>query len=749
MFGIIHKFWTTSIQRQLILGIALVHAVLMSIFVFDLVERQRDFLLEQNANEAQALAETLAANGTSWILANDTIGMEEVINSQQNFPGLKYAMFISMDGKVLGYTDRNQVNRYISDPVSLKILDAPAETITLLENSELIDVAAPVLINFQQIGWARVGISRTGITENLKYVSQNGMLYTLLAISVGILFAWFMGRGLTSGLRRLSQTTHSIASGDRESTCDLKRHDELGMLSNDFNKMLTIIKDREDDLSKNLSLLDALIDSVPDVVFYKDLNGTYMGCNSACEEIMGTTEKELVGKTDYDFFPTDMAEMFQERDRQMLSAGRPQQNEEYIDHPDGRRILLDTLKTPFFASNGELIGLIGVARDITLIREQEEQLRRSRKMDALGKLTGGIAHDYNNILGIILGFSELLEMKLADQPQLKDLAKKITTAGTRGATLTKKLLTFSTSKPASISCVNINSAINKSCQMIEKTLTPSIKVSLKLDENLWNIRCDADDFDNALLNICINSMHAMDRSGQLLLATSNVGLTENASKSRSVPPGDYVKLAVSDTGIGMDKETVSKIFDPFFTTKGDKGTGLGLSQVYGFIKRSNGAIDVDSELGKGAAFNLYFPKDITNCTVENGENIHLTQVAPKKIKEKIILIVDDEEILGELMQELISNAGFKTRLASNGEDALNIMKQESVDLLFTDIIMPNIDGYQLASMAREMQPGIKVLFTSGYSDNAISQESDSAEEHITKPVVTKELIARLNKLLVE
>jgi len=619
LFKILHKFWTKSIKRQLILGIALVHALLMSIFVFDLVERQREFLLAQNTAEAQALAKTLAANGTSWILANDTIGIEEVIDSQKNLLSLNYAMFINMEGKVLGYSDRSQVNRYINDPISLQLQSAPPKTIILLENNSLIDVAAPVMINSKQIGWARVSISRKGIIDNMQYVSRNGLAYTLLAITVGIIFAWFMGRGLTSGLRSLSQVTHSIIEGDRNTSSDIERHDELGVLSNDFNIMLTIIKDREEKFSENLSLLNSLINSVPDFVFYKDLNGFYMGCNLACEELMNITESEITGKTDYDFFPKELAESFREKDLQMLSSGQSLRNEEYVDHPDGRHILLDTLKTPFYTSSGEVIGLIGVSRDITLIREQEEQLRSNRKMDALGKLTGGIAHDYNNLLGIILGYAELLEIKLTDQPKLKEHAENIITAGRRGATLTKKLLTFSKNKPMTVSCININDNINHSHEIIEKTLTASIKVDLQLDESLWDTQLDADDFDNALLNICINSMHAMDNEGSLLIATSNVELTEKDSISLSVAAGKYIKVSISDTGTGMDKETISKIFDPFFSTKGDLGTGLGLSQVYGFVQRSNGAINIDSIIDKGTTFNLYFPKSDEECLEKNYE----------------------------------------------------------------------------------------------------------------------------------
>jgi len=742
LYNPLYKFWTASLQRQLILGIALVHTILMSIFVLDLVERQRDFLIEQNTMEAKALAKTLAANGVSWILANDTIGIEEIISSQNNFPGLNYAMFVDMEGKILGYSDRTKVNHYIDDPVSLQLLNAPAETIVLIENSALIDVAAPIISNSSQIGWARVGISRQEISKSLALVTQKGLIYMLLAITVGIIFAWFMARGLTAGLNRLSQATHSITKGNRDVSCELNRHDELGKLSNDFNRMLNIINDREEELSTNLSLLNALLNSVPDLVFYKDLNGHYMGCNAAVEKLFGLPEKEVVGKSDYDIFPKEIADFFKEKDQQMLKSGVPQRNEEWVTYPDGERVLLDTLKTPFYTTEGELIGLIGVSRDITLIKEQEEQLRSSRKMDALGKLTGGIAHDYNNLLGIILGFAELLEIKLADQPPLKKYAEQIMNAGQRGASLTKKLLTFSKSNPSKIESININTAIQDAYQMIEKSLTATIEITLHLDKNLSMTQLDSDDFDNALLNICINAAHAMDGTGKLVITTSNEILSSSQVRKLSIAPGDYVSVSISDQGSGMDEETISKIFDPFFSTKGEMGTGLGLSQVYGFVNRAHGAVKIDSKLGEGTTFTLYFPKDMS---AEVSEHIEQPVSSHEVLGNPTVLIVDDEASLCELTREILANAEFNALTAQSGEEALNILNNRPVDLLLTDIIMPVMDGHQLALLAKESQPDIKILFISGYSDS--SDEEDN--NRIQKPIKSAELIKQVENLLTE
>lgn len=738
---LLNKFWKKSIAVQLMLGIALVHAVLMTIFVIDLVAREKNFLVDLSQKQAIGLAETLAANGTSWVLAQDVIGMEEIINSQSGFPGLKYAMFLDNQGKVLAYTNVSKVGKYINDSVSKTLLKATPENQTLVDNSHFIDIATPIMANNQKIGWARVGISREGITHNILHVTRSGIAYTLAAIVIGTFFAWLMGRGLTSGLRQLSQAAQGVSAGNREVKSEVKRHDELGVLSNDFNNMLTIINEKEEALKKSLSLLDALLDSVPDLVFYKDLNGVYIGCNLAFEKLVNTSKKDLIGLTDYDLFPKDLADFFRKKDSQMLLDGTPQQNEEWVDYPDGKHVLLNTLKTPFYDSEGKLIGLIGIARDISVLREQEEQLRSIRKMDALGKLTGGIAHDYNNLLGIILGFAEILEQQLDGQPALKNYATQIMAAGQRGASLTSKLLTFSKSKQENIEQVDINSAIQDSYQLIERTLTASIKVELNLENNLWPTLLDAGDFDNALINICINAMHAMPQGGKLNITTSNQHLKDTKTQLLTISSGDYVVVSITDTGIGMNNEIMSKIFDPFFSTKGELGTGLGLSQVYGFLNRSKGAIKVKSKLAQGTTITLYFPKNLSPSVAKK---VFPPCASTKDNFLHSIMIVDDEKALCDLTKKRLSNYGFNVFSAYTGKQALTVLHENKIELLITDIIMPEMDGHQLALSARKINPDIKILYVSGYSGQTKIAEND---QRISKPVVYEELLNQVNQLL--
>jgi diguanylate cyclase (GGDEF)-like protein/PAS domain S-box-containing protein len=248
MLKTLRHFWTASIGRQLMLGIALVHAVLMTIFVFDLVTRQRDFLVEESRKQAISLAETLAVNGTSWVLARDYIGIEEVIHSQFGYPGLRYALFTDLRGQVLGYSDHSQVGSYVSDPTSQHLLQAAPEHHVLIDDNRQIDVAHPIMVNQRHIGWARVGISREGITTNLEVVTREGLLYTGIAIAVGVIFASLMSRGLTRDIRRLAGFAMHIESGARDENCQIERPDELGQLARDMNRMLNTLVQREQEV---------------------------------------------------------------------------------------------------------------------------------------------------------------------------------------------------------------------------------------------------------------------------------------------------------------------------------------------------------------------------------------------------------------------------------------------------------------------------------------------------------------------
>ena len=380
MLRTLHRLFTASITRQLMLGIAVVHAVLMTVFVFDLVARERAFLSEQSQRQAQSLAATLAANGTSWVLANDVIGMEEVITAQYNYPGVRYAMFVDRDNRVLAYTDRSVVGQYLADEVSQRLLDAAPVPQLLIDRTEFNDAAAPIFSNEIHIGWARVGLSRGEIAQNLQQVTKGGLIYTAAAILIGSLFAWLMAHGLTGGVRTLSTQAERVRRGEQEVTFAVDRHDELGRLAQVFDRMLQTMNSREQEIARSNALLRSILDTSPDLIFFKDSQGVYLGCNNAFAEFVGRPEAEIIGHTDFDLFSAEVAEFFRDNDQKMLESGQRRSNEEWLTYPDGRRILVDTLKTPYYGPRDLALGVLGISRDITARHEVDEQLRYSQRM---------------------------------------------------------------------------------------------------------------------------------------------------------------------------------------------------------------------------------------------------------------------------------------------------------------------------------------------------------------------------------
>ena len=402
--------------------------------------------------------------------------------------------------------------------------------------------------------------------------------------------------------------------------------------------------------------------------------------------------------------------------------------------------------------DGKPLRMIGSSLDITERKRNEKEkeqlqleLQQSQKMEALGKLTGGIAHEYNNMLAIILGFSELLKTPQIKQTKVLKYTNEIQHAGNRAAKLTSKLLTFSQQKTSEADNLNLNDLMHKLQHMLEKTLTVRINLIFNLQDNLWQVWLDEGDLEDVILNMSINAMHAIEGNGQLTIETSNQNVNQMDAQSLRIEPGDYVLLSFTDTGCGIDKENKEKIFDPFFTTKGEKGTGLGLSMVYGFVQNSGGTIKVNSELGQGTQFTFYFPRYYGSSRVQQ-----LTTDNPVETfkDNKTILVVDDELALLDLTNEILSSHGFNVFCAVSAKEALNILQHETIDIMISDVIMPEMDGYQLAAIVKEKYPEIKVQLASGFTDdrNIDMVDKNLQNNLLHKPFSSQELLLRMREL---
>ena len=391
------------------------------------------------------------------------------------------------------------------------------------------------------------------------------------------------------------------------------------------------------------------------------------------------------------------------------------------------------------------------AEDVTERRVLEQQLRQSQKMEAIGRLAGGIAHDFNNLLMVISGYSEFLLERLGAEPHLRGPAQEIAGAAERASSLTRQLLAFSRKQMLAPRIVNLNDVATENIKMLTRMIGEDIDLVMVPGPNLWSVRADAGQIDQVIMNLAVNARDAMASGGKLTIETSNVTLDEDYARFHApLPAGDYVMVAISDTGEGMDNETQSHIFEPFFTTKGTKGTGLGLSTVYGIIKQSGGYIWVHSELGRGTTFKIYLPRVASTgqAAAQVPAPVEYRKVEPGT---ETILLVEDEANLRYLARQYLEKQGYKVIEAADGAVAMQIAvaHDKMIHLLLTDVIMPGMNGRELAQRICEIRPNVKVLYMSGYTENVIGHNGmlDAGVRLLQKPFTLRDLKSKVREVL--
>lgn len=402
---------------------------------------------------------------------------------------------------------------------------------------------------------------------------------------------------------------------------------------------------------------------------------------------------------------------------------------------------------------GNAVRLIGSILDVTERRELDERLYQSQKMEAVGQLTGGIAHDFNNLLTVILGNAELIAEQLPAAHELRPLADMTVSAAERGAELTNRLLAFARRQPLEPKPTQLNELLHGMLPLIKRTVAEGVEVALLTESSLWLADIDPAQFESAILNLSINARDAMSEggapaSGKLTIESRNVKLDEDYSSAHGdVLAGDYVLVSVSDTGTGMTPEVIQHAFEPFFTTKDrGKGSGLGLSMVYGYVKQSNGHIKIYSEVEHGTTIKLYLPR-----AVAAADEVAVATAAaePEGGRERILIVEDDALVRQHVIIQLAA-LGYDIEAASSGQEALSMLEQERFDLLFTDVVMPGgINGPQLAAEAQKLYPDMKILFTSGYTENAIVHHGrlDAGVHLLSKPYRRQELASKVREVL--
>jgi PAS domain S-box-containing protein len=487
-----------------------------------------------------------------------------------------------------------------------------------------------------------------------------------------------------------------------------------------------------------------VLDTAVDGIVLIDVKGSILSFNPACERLFGYAPNDVIGRNVKMLMPpvySDNHDRYlgnykRTGERKIIGIGR----EVFGQRKDGSIF-------PMYLSVGEarqerVSIFVGIISDLSARRETEERLRRSQRMEAIGQLTGGIAHDFNNLLAIVSGNLELL-LELSDaRADVRELASEAMKASDRGAELVRRLLAFARKQQLEPRAINLNERLPEIVQLLGRTLGEAVQIRTLGADDLWDALADPTQVDDALVNLAINARDAMTEGGVLTIETANVFLDEGyAGQHIDVSAGEYVMLAVTDTGVGMNAEIAARALEPFFTTKpAGRGTGLGLSQVYGFVKQSGGHVTIYSEPGLGTTVKMFLPRSAPSSTGWNGER-DKSGLPPHG--NETILVVEDNPDVRRLVRLQLTELGYTIHEAGNGPEALKMLRSPlSVDLMFTDVVMPEgMTGYELAALARECRPGLKIMFTSGYTAIGAGQDAESrtAGPLLSKPYRKRDL----------
>ena len=534
----------------------------------------------------------------------------------------------------------------------------------------------------------------------------------------------------------------------REFAFDIEEQELLEEVAGDIGLALYNL-DLKEERKRAEEKYRTLFEDSRDAIYVTTRNGLFTDANQSFFALFGYTREEIAAINARQLYvnPDDRHRFWEEIEQK----GYVKDFEVKLKKKDGTGMDCLLTATVQRADDGNIFGYQGITRDVTEHRNMEEQLRQAQKMEAIGVLAGGVAHDFNNILTTIIGNASLALMEVGKGDPLRKEIEEIREAGERAASLTRQLLAFSRKQIIQPEILDLNGLLTGIEKMLGRLIGEDVELLTIPGPELWQVEVDPGQMEQVIMNLVINARDAMPKGGKLTIETVNVDLERNYFRKHGIKegqPGPYVMLAVSDTGIGIDKETRKHIFEPFFTTKGvGKGTGLGLSTVYGIVKQNNGFVWVYSEPGQGTTFKVYLPNTEGDVASEKEEQHPATGLGGSET----VLIVEDDDSLRRLSQRTLQQHGYRVLEAENGEDALRVSEAHdgSIDLLITDVVMPKMGGKETAEGLQPLYPQMKVIYMSGYTDNAIARHGVLAPglNFLEKPFSLEALARKVREVL--
>jgi PAS domain S-box-containing protein len=495
--------------------------------------------------------------------------------------------------------------------------------------------------------------------------------------------------------------------------------------------------------------LASIIDSSEDAIIGKTLDGSITSWNKGAQRIYGYTPEEVIGRNISLLAPSDRPDEIPGILEKIARGESTEHYESVRVTKDGRRLNVSISVSPLRDVNGGIIGASAIARDITAQRRAEDQLRQAQKMEAIGRLAGGVAHDFNNVLGIVNACTEFLHDRIDPATEPSIYVENIKKATERGASLTRQLLAFSRKQAVKPVVLDLNDRLKEMTKLLRPLMGDDVEILIMPRRQSAIVEADPGQLDQIVMNLAVNARDAMPRGGRFVVETDVVELDEHfADQHQPLDPGKYVMLAVSDSGIGMDKTTLSRIFEPFFTTKeAGKGTGLGLATVYGIAQQSGGHVWVYSEPGCGTTFKVYLPSAESKLGSSSPAK---AEAAIPEPKGKTILLVEDDEIMRGLTGKMLQEQGYIVVAMNDGTSALAWAEAnpDRANLLLTDVVMPGTSGPELADRLTQSNPGLKVVYMSGYTGELMStREGLKHGVLLEKPFTRTALLSALHKTL--
>jgi PAS domain S-box-containing protein len=590
------------------------------------------------------------------------------------------------------------------------------------------------------------------VVETMSTKIRVQRVFWSVAAGIGVLIFWvalLFARRVSRALNRLVAGTKKIAAGEYEAKLPEQPYQELASLAESMAFMARAVQEREARVVKNEEKLTTTLQSIGEGVVSLDTAGRVDHINREAEKMIGVSRDKAKGMPAADFFRV-RDENGSLVDCDWANARMPGSMEEtyYLEGARHSHRPVMISGAPIVDASGAHQGAVWVFRDVSERHRIEEQLRHSQKMETVGRLAGGVAHDFNNMVAGIISATEALSMKIRERPDLFKYVLIIAEAADRAADLTRKLLDFSRKGKAMSTPVDVHQSIQLVLDILKRSVGPAVRIETRLEADVSTMVGDPTQLQNALLNLAINAKDAMPAGGVLTISTVNVEMDEKACTSAqvSLKPGMYIRINVCDTGEGMEPEVEAKIFEPFFSTKPQgQGTGLGLPAVYGMTREHGGAVTVYSRPGQGSCFSLYLPATRTNVSA----GIRLGCDLPLDGTGIRVLVVDDERMIRDLLADILGDMGFSVLSAASGRSALDIYRRRwrEIDLVLMDVIMPEMSGRQAFEAMRHINPQAKVIFTSGFSHEAGrgSLEKMGAAGFLAKPYKMADLMKVLRQ----